>query len=96
MNAAIEAAHADEIRKLAETASAQSKSIRKYLTEVTRSIALLGGDSTEVQTGFRQIQTSVQAASTEMRDGNKETIQAVRSMNEVTHTVETIVRRFRV
>ena len=70
MNAAIEAAHAgeagrgfsvvaDEIRKLAETASEQSTSIGENLGRIAETIDEVGGDSLKVQEGFDSMGTSI-------------------------------------
>ncbi len=88
MNAAIEAAHAgeagkgfsvvaDEIRKLAETSTEQSKSITVNLRDVITGIDQVGSESLDVRSSFAEINSHVE-----------EVGKAVTSMNEFTGNVK--------
>ena len=101
MNAAIEAAHAgeagkgfsvvaDEIRKLAETSSAQSKSINAELEGITSSITQVVSSSEDAQNAFGEIVsnitstntiiTEIDNAMTEQESGSRQILQALEDM----------------
>src|SRR5574344_1738089 len=101
MNAAIEAAHAgeagkgfsvvaDEIRKLAETSSAQSKSINAELEGISSSITQVVSSSAEAQNAFGDIVSNITSTNTiiteidnamaEQESGSRQILQALEDM----------------
>ncbi|PKL24555.1 MAG: hypothetical protein CVV47_08935 [Spirochaetae bacterium HGW-Spirochaetae-3] len=109
MNAAIEAAHAgeagqgfsvvaDEIRRLAETSSGQSRAIKTDLAEVQAAIEEVVVSSAESSESFSRIaarigQTDalvkeVSLAMEEQKEGTSQVLQALQSMNDITSEVK--------
>jgi methyl-accepting chemotaxis protein len=109
MNAAIEAAHAgdagrgfavvaDEIRKLAENAGAQSKTIGEVLKKIKASINKITNSANTVLEKFQAIDDSVQTVSEQAADirlameeqgeGSKQILEAIARLNEVTQHVK--------
>jgi len=114
MNASIEAAHAgeagrgfsvvaDEIRKLAESSSKQSKTIRGVLKSIKESIDKITKSTDGVLGKFNAIEDGVKIvavqedsilkAMEEQGHGSKQILQAVGNVNEVTHKVKEAARR---
>ena len=114
MNASIEAAHAgeagrgfsvvaDEIRKLAESSSKQSKTIRGVLKSIKESIDKITKSTDGVLDRFNAIEDGVKTvavqedsilqAMEEQGHGSKQILQAVGNVNEVTHKVKEAARR---
>jgi Methyl-accepting chemotaxis protein len=110
MNAAIEAAHAgeagkgfsvvaDEIRKLSETSSAQSKTIGTQLSKIKESInsvVTASGESSKafnaVVDGIRstdELVRQIQSAMEEQKEGSKQITETLHSMNDSTAEVRT-------
>lgn len=110
MNAAIEAAHAgeagkgfsvvaDEIRKLSETSSTQSKTIGTQLKKIEDSINTVVAASAESNTTFKAVSQKIQmtdelvrtikAAMTEQTEGAKQINEALHTMNDSTAEVHT-------
>ncbi|MDR1986472.1 MAG: methyl-accepting chemotaxis protein [Treponema sp.] len=108
MNAAIEAAHAgeagkgfavvaDEIRKLAESAAAQSKTSEGVLKTIKESINSIAQSAEGMLTQFERMEQEVQtvssqeagirAAMEEQETGSKNILDAVSRLNEVTGAV---------
>lgn len=108
MNAAIEAAHAgefgkgfsvvaDEIRKLAEHSSEQSKTTSAMLKEITKSIATADAASTEAEQAFRNImdhlsrftglERQIDEAMKEQSAGSSQILENLRAMNESSRSV---------
>lgn len=108
MNAAIEAAHAgdtgkgfavvaDEIRKLAEDAAKQSKSISKELRDLKNAIDQVAVSGTDAGTAFSSVQTSIatvmeqqsqiQAAMEEQSTGNSRVLETLTRMRDQSGTV---------
>jgi methyl-accepting chemotaxis protein len=109
MNAAIEAAHAgeagrgfavvaDEIRKLAESSSAQSKTISNVLKKIKSSIDKITKSTGNVLTKFEAIDSGVRTVSDqeenirhameEQGEGSKQILQSAGSLNELTQQVK--------
>jgi len=109
MNAAIEAAHAgeagrgfsvvaDEIRKLAETASAESKKIKEELKQISKTIdgIVSGTESSaaafgDVSTRVRETENlvhEVNSAISEQQQGAEQILEALRHMKEITAGVK--------
>jgi methyl-accepting chemotaxis protein len=109
MNAAIEAAHAgeagkgfavvaDEIRKLAESSSAQSKTISTVLKKIRDSITKISGATGEVLSNFSAIEKDVKTVSDqeeqirnameEQSAGSKQILETIETLNEITKTVK--------
>jgi len=109
MNAAIEAAHAGEagkgfavvageIRKLAESSSAQSKTINTVLKKIAESIKKITNSTGNVLTKFEAIDSSVKTVSEqeenirnameEQGEGSKQILQNAGSLNELTRQVK--------
>jgi methyl-accepting chemotaxis protein len=105
MNAAIEAAHAgetgkgfsvvaDEIRKLSETSSGQSKTIGEQLKNIHASIQEVVQASAESSSAFEIVSKKIQdtdqmvlqikSAMEEQNEGSKQISEALRGMNEST------------
>jgi hemerythrin-like metal-binding protein len=110
MNAAIEAAHAgeagkgfavvaDEIRKLAENAAEQSKTIGTVLKKITDSITLIQKTADGVLDKFGAIDSGVKTvldqelqirnAMEEQSAGSQQILVALEKLNEITRTVKT-------
>jgi methyl-accepting chemotaxis protein len=113
MNAAIEAAHAgeagrgfsvvaDEIRKLAETAGAQSRTIGAELKKISSSIEEVVVSSHSSAEAFGIVSRSIEEtgdlvreigrAMTEQREGSRQILEALRDMNGVTAEVRSGAR----
>lgn len=109
MNAAIEAAHAgefgkgfsvvaDEIRKLAETSSQQSTTIKQQLTEMVTGLETVVAASGESLTVFNNVSsdlsstseliTSIKNAMEEQELGSQQILEALASMNTVSENVK--------
>ena len=110
MNAAIEAAHAgdagrgfsvvaDEIRKLSETSSVQSKKISMQLKKIRSSITEVVGASAESSASFKALSNRISAtdelvrqirsAMEEQAEGSKQINEALHTMNDSTSEVRT-------
>ncbi|MCM1321857.1 MAG: methyl-accepting chemotaxis protein [Bacteroides sp.] len=108
MNAAIEAAHAgeagkgfsvvaDEIRKLSETSSEQSRSIGAELEKIMTSIASVVSASKELEASFGSVSSRIHStdqlvrqikqAMAEQQEGSRQIFQALRIMNDSTAEV---------
>lgn len=108
MNAAIEAAHAgdagrgfsvvsDEIRRLAETSSKQSRTIGQELKAVQAAMVAVLGASRASEEAFAQVSRriadtdvivrNVSDALVEQQEGSSQTLTALRDMNQVTQQV---------
>jgi len=109
MNAAVEAAHAgeigkgfavvsEEIRKLADSSSEQSKTIAKALKKITKSINAITASTDKVQTRFEAIESGVKTVSLQeenirnameqQEQGSKQVLQSVGTLNELTQKVK--------
>jgi methyl-accepting chemotaxis protein len=109
MNAAIEAAHAgeagkgfavvaNEIRKLAEDSSEQSKTISNVLKKIKDAIDKITVSTDKVIKNFEAIDTSVKIvadqdenihhAMEEQNEGSKQILEAISQLNEVTRLVK--------
>jgi methyl-accepting chemotaxis protein len=110
MNAAIEAAHAgeagkgfsvvaDEIRKLSETSSTQSKTIGTQLNKIKESITSVVAASTESSKAFNavtegirntdELVRQIKNAMEEQKEGSKQITETLHSMNDSTTEVRT-------
>ena len=110
MNAAIEAAHAgevgkgfsvvaDEIRKLSETSSEQSKTIGAQLMKIRDSIGQVSDFSTESSSAFHSVAENIQmtdelvrqisGAMSEQQEGSNQVLSALKLMSESTEAVRT-------
>jgi methyl-accepting chemotaxis protein len=108
MNAAIEAAHAgeagkgfavvsDEIRRLAETSSDQSKTIGAALKDVMEQIESMAASSKEAVTAFDTVAERIEStegllselklAMDEESTGSRQILEALREMNDITSKV---------
>ena len=109
MNAAIEAAHAgeagkgfsvvaDEIRKLSETSSEQSKTIGAQLSKIKDSIMDVSNSSADSSQAFQSVSESIHAtdelvrqiksAMDEQQEGSKQILEALRVMSDSTSEVK--------
>jgi methyl-accepting chemotaxis protein len=109
MNAAIEAAHAgeagkgfavvaDEIRKLAESSSAQSKTISTVLKKIKESIDKITKSTDNVLHKFEAIDSGVKTvadqeenirnAMEEQGEGSKQVLEAISQLNDITQQVK--------
>jgi len=114
MNASIEAAHAgeagrgfsvvaDEIRKLAESSSKQSKtikgvlkSIKESIDKITKSTDGVLGRFSAIEDGVKTVsrqEDSILHAMEEQGHGSKQILQAVGKVNDATHKVKEAARR---
>jgi methyl-accepting chemotaxis protein len=108
MNAAIEAAHAgaagqgfavvaEEIRNLSETATAQSKTIKQYITEIQGTITHIVSAAEKSSASFTSIDldigelnnmiSEVQSAMQEQNSGIREILDAVKAINESAQSI---------
>ena len=89
---------ADEIRKLAENSSVQSKTISKVLKKIKTAIDTITVSTNTVLEKFQSIEeqvqtvsdqeTSIRGAMEEQGQGSQQILEAVGSLNEITHRVK--------
>ena len=94
---------ADEIRKLAESSSKQSKtiggvlkSIKGSIDKITKSTDAVMGKFNAIEDGVKTVaiqESSILGAMEEQGQGSKQILQAVGTVNEITHKVKEAARR---